>query len=177
VKNTYLECQPGDNTEMKIRKTVCGNVGYCFFNTDVWSLTPQKKFNCLLAITSKGIFLHFCLQYKWFFHNLPVHYMFPTTGTKPNVVLNWSTYFIKLVCLWLEDVSIIIGTCELLSFCFLEQQRATYIINNHTPSMPNKILYNTTIISDLGYVFMYYLTAKNLSLSHKTHLCQKLKAT
>ena len=78
--------------------------------------------------------------------------------------------------LWLEDVSVIIGTCELLSFWFWEWQRATYIINNHTPSMPNKILYNTTIISDLGYVFMYYIRAKKFFLSHETYLCQKLKA-
>jgi len=42
--------------------------------------------------------------------------------------------------------------------------------------MPNKILYNTTIISDLGYVFMYYIRAKKFFLSHETYLCQKLKA-
>ena len=48
--------------------------------------------------------------------------------TKTNVELNWSTYFITLACLWLEDVSAIISTCELLSFCSWEQKKSN--INN-----------------------------------------------
>ena len=103
MKNTHLECQPWNNTEMKIRKTVCGNVGYCFFSTEVWSLPPQKQFNCLLPMTPKGIFPHFCLQHKRFFHNLSMQYnMFPTKGTKPNVVLKLINIFHKtsLFVIW-----------------------------------------------------------------------------
>jgi hypothetical protein len=32
-------------------------------------------------------------------------------------------------------------------------------MNNYTPLLPNKILYNTTILSDVGYVFTHFLTA------------------